>query len=171
MEDLTVKKSKRTKSTLPAAGRRLYCHCGRPAVLRDAKEVCRTHREGEKAYVCSGYPACDSFVLAHPDTMEPMGSLAWPELRRLRFEAHRQFVQLHKAGIMTKRQSYQWLAQIVYAPMSYSHIGYLGEYYCKEVIRESEELLRKNQALGRGTHKDKGGIQHVGAYTARAGAS
>ena len=104
-----MKKNKRAKSTLPEAGCRLYCHCGRPAVLRDAKEVCRTRREGEKAYVCSGYPACDSFVLAHPNTLEPMGSLAGPELRRLRFEAHRQFGQLHKAGIMTKRQSYQWL--------------------------------------------------------------
>lgn len=117
------------------------------------------------------HPACDSFVLAHPDTLEPMGSLAGPELRKLRFEAHRQFGQLHKAGIMTKRQSYQWLAQVVHAPMSHAHIGHLGEYYCKEVIRESKELLQKNQLPEKGTHKDKGGVQNVGAYTARAGAS
>lgn len=166
-----MKKNKRAKSTLPEAGCRLYCHCGRPAVLRDAKEVCRTRREGEKAYVCSGYPACDSFVLAHPNTLEPMGSLAEPELRRLRFEAHRQFGQLHKAGIMTKRQSYQWLAQIVHAPMSHAHIGHLGEYFCKEVIRESEELLKRNQAPVRGAHKNEGGVENVGAYTPRASAS
>lgn len=164
-----MKKGKKT--TLPAAGCKLYCHCGRPAVLRDAKEVCRTRREDEKAYVCSGYPACDSFVLAHPSTLEPMGSLAGPELRRLRFEAHRQFDQLHQAGIMTKRQAYVWLAQIVHAPMSHAHIGHLGEYFCKEVIRESKELLKKNKVPGRGAHKSKGGIQNVGAYTARTGAS
>lgn len=158
-----MKKNKRAKSTLPEAGCRLYCHCGRPAVLRDAKEVCRTRREGEKAYVCSGYPACDSFVLAHPNTLEPMGSLAGPELRRLRFEAHRQFGQLHKAGIMTKRQSYQWLAQIVHAPMSHAHIRHLGEYFCKKVIRESKDLLRRNQAPARGAYKNEGGVENVGA--------
>ena len=164
-----MKKGKKT--TLPATGCKLYCHCGRPAVLRDAKEVCRTRRAGERAYVCSGYPACNSFVLAHPGTLEPMGSLAGPELRRLRFEAHRQFDQLHQAGIMTKRQAYVWLAQIVHAPMSHAHIGHLGEYFCKEVIRESKELLKKNEVPGRGAHKSKGGIQNVGAYTARTGAS
>lgn len=166
-----MKKHKRAKSTLPEAGCRLYCHGGRSAVLRDAKEVCRTRWEGEKSYVCSGYPACDSFVLAHPSTLELMGSLAGPDLRRLRFEARRQFDQLHRAGIMTKRQSYVWLAQIVHAPMSHAYIGHLGEYYCKEVIRESKELLKKNQLPEKGTHIDKGGIQNVGAYTARAGAS
>lgn len=100
-----------------------------------------------------------------------MGSLAGPELRRLRFEAHRQFDQLHQAGIMTKRQSYVWLAPIVHAPMSHAHIGHLGGYFCREVIRESKELLKKNKVPGSGTHKSKGGIQNVGAYTARAGAS
>ena len=52
-----------------------------------------------------------------------------------------------------------------------AHIGHLGEYFCKEVIRESKELLKKNKVPGKGTHKSKGGIQNVGAYTARAGAS
>ena len=141
-----MKKNKRAKSTLPEAGCRLYCHCGRPAVLRDAKEVCRTRREGEKAYVCSGYPACDSFVLAHPNTLEPMGSLAGPELRRLRFEAHRQFGQLHKAGIMTKAAVLSVACPDRTRAMSHAHIGHLGEYFCKEVIRESEELLKRNQA-------------------------
>lgn len=166
-----MKKNRRTKSTLPKAGCQLYCHCGRPAVLRDAKEVCKPRREGDMAYVCSGYPACDSFVLAHPDTLKPMGSLAGPELRRLRFEAHKQLDQLQKAGVMTKQQSYEWLAQVVHAPMSHAHIGHLGEYYCKEVIRESKDLLKKNKSPVRGVHKGKGGVQNVGAYTARANAS
>lgn len=166
-----MKRNKHTKSILPAAGCKLYCHCGRPAVLRKAEEVCRTHREGAMAYVCSGYPACDSFVLAHPDTLAPMGSLAGPELRRLRFEAHKQFDQLHQSGIMTRRQAYMWLAQVAHAPMSHAHIGHLGEYYCKEVIRESKAILKRNQALAKGAHKGKGGVQNVGAYAARASAS
>ncbi len=166
-----MKKNRRTKSTLPKAGCQLYCHCGRPTVLRNAREVCRSHREGDMAYVCSGYPACDSFVLAYPDTLKPMGSLAGPELRRLRFEAHKQLNQLQNAGIMSKKQSYEWLAQVVHAPMSHAHIGHLGEYYCKEVIRQSIELLKKRHAPVRGAHQVKGGVQNVGAYTARANAS
>ena len=117
------------------------CHCGRPAVLRSAEAVCKTHRPGAKVYVCSNYPACDSFVMAHPGTLEPMGTLASPELRRLRYEAHQQFDQLHKSGLMTRQKAYQWLAYLVQAPMSHAHIGHLGEYYCKIVIRESRKLL------------------------------
>ena len=48
-------------------------------------------------WASSFYPACDSFVMAHPGTLEPMGTLAPPELRRLRYEAHQQFDQLHKS--------------------------------------------------------------------------
>ena len=40
------------------------CHCGRPAVLRSAEGICKTHRPGAQVYVCSNYPVCDSFVMA-----------------------------------------------------------------------------------------------------------
>ena len=117
------------------------CHCGRPAVLCSAEGICKTHRPGAKVYVCSGYPACNSFVMAHPGTLEPMGTLALPELRRLQYEAHQQFDQLHKSALMTRWEAYQWLAYITQAPMSHAHIGHLGEYYCRVVIRESRNLL------------------------------
>ena len=44
---------------------------------------------------------------------------------------------------MSKQDAYQWLADILAAPLSEAHIGYLGEYYCKEVIQESRKLLEK----------------------------
>ena len=119
----------------------IRCHCGRPAILRSAEGICKTHRPGAMVYVCSNYPACNSFVMAHPGTLEPMGTLAPPELRRLRYEAHQQFDQLHKSGLMTRQEAYRWLAYMVQAPMSHAHIGYLGEYYCKVVIQESKKLL------------------------------
>ena len=84
---------------LPGAGR-LRCHCGSPAVLRSADGLCRTHRPGAMAYVCSRYPACDSYVMAHPGTLEPMGSLAGPKLRQLRYAAHREFNKLYQSGLM-----------------------------------------------------------------------
>ena len=127
--------------------KQVRCHCGRPALLRSAEGICRTHRAGEMLYVCSAYPACDSYVRARPDTLEPMGSLAWPELRRLRFEAHQMFDQLHQTGLMSKAQAYQWLAHTVQSPMGHAHIGHLGEHYCEVVIQESSKLLRNRQRL------------------------
>ena len=57
------------------------------------------------AYVCSRYPDCDSFVMAHAKTLKPMGSLAGPELRRLRYNAHKEFNRLYQSGIMSKRDA------------------------------------------------------------------
>ena len=93
------RKSNRSKdSVLPGSGR-LHCHCGSPAVLRSAEGLCRVHQEGAMAYVCSRYPDCDSFVMAHAKTLKPMGSLAGPELRRLRYNAHKEFNRLYQSGI------------------------------------------------------------------------
>ena len=39
------------------------------------------------------------------------------------------------------RRYEQWLAYITQAPMFHAHIGHLGEYYCRVVIRESRKLL------------------------------
>ena len=155
------RKTKRKRaSTMPGAGP-LLCHCGRPAVLRDAREVCKCNRPGAMAYVCSNYPACNSFVLAHPGTLEPMGPLAGPELRRLRSEAHRHFDRLHQCGLMSRRAAYQWLAYIVQAPMSHAHIAHLGEYYCKVVIEESKKLLEQKLAIQDPTEHIAGGEDYA----------
>ena len=100
------------------------------------------------AYVCSRYPACDSYVMACPDTLKPMGSLAGPELRRLRQQAHVSFNKLYETGLMSKRQAYEWLSYITQSPMSHAHIGHLGDYYCRIVIRESEKRLAELRAAG-----------------------
>ena len=56
---------------------------------------------------------------------------------------------------MDKQDAYQWLADIISAPMSEAHIGRLGEYYCRQVIQESKKLLetrrgRRFQVIGGG---------------------
>ena len=38
-----------------------------------------------------------------------------------------------------------WLASEISAPLSEAHIGHLGEYYCKEVIRKSKEMLARQE--------------------------
>ena len=49
---------------------------------------------------------------------------------------------------MSREDAYHWLASILAAPLSQAHIGYLGEYYCKQVIEESKKVLdsRKNKS-------------------------
>ena len=121
------------------------CPCGRRAVLRPASEVCRGAKPDTMAYMCPRYPACDSYVLARPDTLKPMGTLAWPELRKLRRAAHVSFNRIYESGLKTKREAYHWLAGIVQAPMEYAHIGYRGEHYCRVVMEESGKRMASNE--------------------------
>lgn len=151
-------------NTLPGVGQ-LRCHCGRPAVLRSAEGICKSCQPGAMVYVCSNYPACDSFVMAHPGTLEPMGSLADPKLRRLRYDAHKQFDQIHQSGLMTRKEAYRWLSYIVQAPMEHAHIGHLGEYYCRVVIEESRKLLARRPRRERPAQKAVGGECYAAAHS------
>lgn len=97
--------------------------------------------------VCSHYPDCDAYVRVQPGTRIPMGTMADHNLRALRITTHRQFDKLHLKGYMTRKEAYMWLANLISAPLSQAHIGYLGEYYCNLVLQESEKLLKVKQAL------------------------
>ena len=128
-------------------------YCGSPVVFRSADGIYHENKENTMLYVCSRYPECDAYVRVHKGTKNPVGSLADPNLRALRREAHRYFNRLYETGLMDKRNAYQWLADIVSAPMSEAHIGHLGEYYCRQVIQESKKMLedrkgRRFQPIG-----------------------
>lgn len=66
-------------------------YCGRTAVLRKSSAVYKNRAIEEYLYVCSNYPACDSYVGVHKGTMIPKGSLANGALRHRRIVAHRYF--------------------------------------------------------------------------------
>lgn len=120
-------------------------YCGSHSVLRSADGIYKDNSNGAMLYVCKNYPKCDSYVRVHPGTRIPMGTLANGELRALRMEAHRHFNQLYMSGIMSKQDAYQWLSAVLAAPMSQTHIGYLGEYYCRLVIEESKKVLNSRK--------------------------
>ena len=92
-------------------------------------------------YVCSRYPECDAYVRVQPGKAIPLGTLANGDLRALRRETHHYFDRLYTSGWMTKQEAYHWLANFLQAPQSQAHIGYLGEYACKQVIRACKEML------------------------------
>ena len=135
-------------------------YCGSHSVLRSADGIYHCNDKNTMLYVCSRYPACDSYVRVHPGTKIPVGTMANRELRALRNEAHRNFDRLHKQGLMSKEDAYCWLASILAAPLGQAHIGYLGEYYCKQVIEASKQQLENTKVLmnRKGYHTENSSI-------------
>lgn len=135
-----MNKNKKKRKGFSASGMRCP-YCGSTVVYRSADGIYRDNSKGAMLYVCTNYPECDAYVRVHAGTNIPVGSLANHELRTLRRTAHHYFDQLHQSGYMSKQDAYQWLADIISAPLSEAHIGHLGEYYCKRVIEESRKIL------------------------------
>ena len=67
------------------------------------------------------YPECDAYVRVHEGTNIPVGTLANYKLRALRNEAHKLLDKIQRKGIMTKQECYQWIANIIMAPLSQDH--------------------------------------------------
>jgi hypothetical protein len=122
-------------------------YCGSTVTLRSAEGIYKENHDDTMLYVCSKYPACDAYVRVIPGTKTPVGSLADSGLRALRREAHQYFDRLHLSGLMSRKAAYEWLAGMLQTPLSQTHIGYLGEYYCRCVIEESKRLLNNRQMV------------------------
>ena len=118
--------------------------CGAPIDYRSADGIYKNNQGNAMLYICRNYPKCDLYVRTHPGTNIPVGTLADRRLRQLRNEAHYYFNQLFESGMMSKNDAYNLLTNIVQAPRSNAHIGYLGEYYCRQVIEKSQEILRNH---------------------------
>lgn len=137
-----MKKQKKKRKGFQAGSMRCP-YCGSPVIYRSADGIYHDNSNKTMLYVCSHYPECDAYVRVHAGTNIPVGSLANHELRTLRRTAHHYFDQLYQSGMMSKQDAYQWLADLICAPLSEAHIGYLGEYYCKQVIEESRRLMER----------------------------
>lgn len=144
-----MKQGKKKKKGMNPSGQRCP-YCGSTVVLRSADGIYHDNSSQTMLYVCSHYPQCDAYVRTHPGTTIPVGTLANRKLRALRNEAHRCFDQLYRCGLMSKQDAYLWLAALLQVPLSQAHIGYLGEYYCTQVIDESRKLLSRHQEKRRG---------------------
>jgi len=125
-------------------------YCGNPVVLRSADGIYKENSAGTRLYVCSKYPACDAYVRVKPGTRTPIGSLADGRLRALRHEAHIYFDKLHRTGLMSRDEAYEWLASMLQVPASQAHIGQLGVYHCQRVIEESKRLWKNRPRIYNG---------------------
>ena len=91
----------------------IFCpYCGKPAILRKASDIYKTHTLEEYLYACSDYPACDAYVGVHRGTLLLKGSLANKERRRKRIVAHRYFDSIWRHGIRNRKNAYFWLQDI-----------------------------------------------------------
>ena len=119
-----------------------YCpYCGSRTEFRSADGIYHDNSDNTMLYVCKNYPNCDTYVRVYPGTTVPMGTMANGHLRALRTQAHRYFNQLYTKGIMSRKDAYRWLSNMIGLPMQKTHIGDMGEYYCEIVIQESKKLL------------------------------
>ncbi len=150
------KKAKKRKGLSAAPTRCPYC--GGSVIYRSANGIYKDNSRSTMLYVCSHYPQCDAYVRTHTGTKIPVGSMANHELRALRKTAHYYFDRLYSSGYMTKDDAYYWLASVIDAPMSHAHIGYLSEYYCKQVIEQSKAYLEKCRSKQKNAGDFKGGV-------------
>ena len=119
-------------------------YCGSTAILKDASYVYGPNSHSGKVYVCSHYPACDSYVGVHPGTCLPKGTLANRTLRKKRIRAHQVFDQIWKQGILSKPEAYRWLADKFCLETRQAHIGKFSDYMCDQLIKEASRVLRNN---------------------------
>lgn len=116
-------------------------------ILRPASEIYHDAKSDRKLYVCHNYPACNTYVAAHPNTDKPMGVPANRNLRNLRIQAHRKFDLIWKNGIMTREEAYRWFADSFGLSLRDAHIGMCSEYRCRELIRLCNEVLARNNCV------------------------
>lgn len=85
---------------------------------------------------------CNASVGCHPGTNKPLGTMAKPQLRQLRKEAHHYFDALWRGKMKrdncskayARRAAYQWLAQELAIPKDECHIGMFDEDRCRQAI-------------------------------------
>lgn len=120
-------------------------YCGRAAVLKPAAYVYGDRAMDEYIYACAGYPACDSYVGVHRETLKPKGTLANGDLRNLRIRAHKLLSQLWLNGIMTKKQAYRWIGYKFALTEDQAHIGSFSKYMCGQLMDECRKALENNR--------------------------
>ena len=116
-------------------------------ILRPAAEIYHDAKSDRKLYVCHNYPACNTYVVGHPNTDKPMGVPANGNLRNLRIQAHRKFDLIWKNGIMTREEAYRWFADSFGLSLRDAHIGMCSEDRCRELIRLCNGVLARNNCV------------------------
>lgn len=111
--------------------------CGCEGVVVPAERVYgRSYGENQYVCACPWFPACDSYVGCHKGTMNPMGTMAGPELRKLRKIVHSAFDDMWKSGKMSRTAAYDRLSDLLGIPPERCHIAMFDAETCDRAIAE-----------------------------------
>lgn len=122
-------------------------YCGAPAVCRPASTVYgnSVRQKGSYLYLCSHWPACDSYVAAHKKDLRPMGNLTNKKLRHKRIQAHEALEDLRRQRHMEKWAVYVWLQGKLGLAPEEVHIGMFSDEMCDRVIALCHQSLQQDQ--------------------------
>lgn len=142
-------------------------YCGGNARLKSASEVHnKPHYEG-KMWVCENFPSCDSYVGCHENTTIPLGRLANKRLRLLKKEAHLWFDPIWKSGLMTRKDAYRWLADMLHIPCEECHVGMFDVKQCQKTIylckKQNNPVItsyREQKYFNKSNYKKRQNIKH-----------
>jgi hypothetical protein len=105
----------------------------------------REYSDWPYVYLCE---CCGSYVGLHPFTHIPLGTLADKLTRSARKSCKEPFECLHKSGLMTRDQAYQWLAKRMGIHIGECHFGWFTKEQCQKAkILCSERLSQKHKGV------------------------
>lgn len=138
-------------------------YCGAIVELKDATYIYHKSQAKSwgKMWVCSNYPKCNSYVGCHKGTTLPLGRLANERLRTLKMEAHKQFDPIWKSGLLSRKEAYKWLADMLDIPQDECHIGMFDIKMCQKVIH----LCRQQNNPIINSFREKEGIRSNNIFT------
>lgn len=110
--------------------------CGAKLVLKNSKYG--------KFYGCErwGKTGCSGAIGCHPGTDKPLGIPADKETRELRISTHKLFDQLWESGKMSRRESYNWMAEQMGMMRIDAHIGRFSAEQCRQLIGKVSILTK-----------------------------
>lgn len=144
-------------------------YCGSPMELRSSKGIYKSDLNDAMLYVCQNYPVCDAYVrtIKRDNDYIPIGVPGNASLRALRNETHYYFDKLTECGILTRTESYKWLADKLQLKQFHAHIGDFSEYECVRTINEVVDILLINKEKTAGLVKPFLRRNHV-TYTMKS---
>jgi len=118
----------------------VLCESGHPAELVNGQTVYPQRPDlYEKAFwLCR---PCRAWVGVHRGTTRPLGTLAGPEVRRARLEAHDVFDLVWKSGIRRRNAAYAALAEHLGIERGACHIGSFDVATCARVVAFADGFL------------------------------
>lgn len=119
----------------------VFCpYCQREALFLTSEEF-YGRDYGSNVYLCR---PCDAYVGTHKNSRTPLGTMAKPQLRKLRMQAHSLFDPLWKSRNMSRNDAYKWLQKNMNLSSEEAHIGMFNEEQCRIVIEKLKSYRQLN---------------------------